>query len=130
MNNQQLRLALNWLEMDIDMAQNARAMVELLQDRLRGDRRQKRWWTKDWLLRRPIHGQYEALMAELSVENAAAFTNFLRIYLQMFQELLQVVGRMIMKNITWYRQSIEPGVRLAVTLRYLTTGGQLPGLDV
>ena len=127
MNNQQLRLALNWLELDIDMAQNTRAMVELLQDRLRGDRRQKRLWTKDWLRRRPIHGQYEALMAELSVENPAAFTNFLRIDLHMFQELLQVVGRMIMKNITWYRQSIEPGVRLAVTLQYLTTGGTATG---
>ena len=97
-------------------------MVELLEDRLRGDRRQKRWWTKDWLRRRPIHGQYDALMA--------AFKNFPRIDLQMFQELLQVVGRMIMKNITWYRQSIEPGVRLADTLRYLATGEQLPGLDV
>ena len=110
MNNQQLRLALNWFDLDIDIAQNARAMVELLEDRLRGDGRRKRWWTMDWLLRRPIHGQYEALMAELSVENPAAFNNFLRIDLQMFQELLQVVGRMIMKNITWYRQSIEPGV--------------------
>jgi len=78
MNNQQLRLALNWLDLDIDMAQNARAMVELLEDRLRGDRRQKRWWTRDWLLRRPIHGEYEALMAELSVENPAAFNNFVR----------------------------------------------------
>ena len=40
----------------------------------------------------------------------------------MFQELLQVVGPRIMKNTTWYRQSIDPGVRLAVTLRYLATG--------
>ena len=49
------------------------------EDRLRGDLRQKRWWTRDWLLRRPIHGQYEAHMAELIVKNPAAFKNFVRI---------------------------------------------------
>ena len=57
-------LAIYWLELDIDMAQNVRAMVELLEYERRGDQRQRRWWTRDWLLRRPVHGHYEALMAD------------------------------------------------------------------
>lgn len=122
MDNQQLQLAINWLELDIDMAQNAKAMVELLEDRRRAGRRQRRWWIRDWLLRRPIHGQYEALMAELCAENPAAYRNFVRIDPHMFQELLHVVGPRITKNTTWYRQSIDPGLKLAITLRYLATG--------
>lgn len=98
-------LAINWLELDIDMAQHARAVVELLDDRRRGDRRQRRWWTRDWLLRRPIHGQYEALMAGFCAENPSAFKNFVRIGPNMFQELLHVVGPRITKNTTRYRQT-------------------------
>ena len=122
MNNQQLKCAITWLGLDIDMAQNSRAVVELLEDRHRGDRRQRRWWTRDWLLRRPIHGQYEALIAELSAENPAAYKNFVRIDPYMFQELLHVVGPRITMKTTWYRQSIDPGLRLAITLRYLAKG--------
>ena len=60
-------------------------------------------------------------MAELRLENPAAFKNFVRVEQQMFQELLHVIGPRITKNNTWYRQSIYPGLRLAITLRYLDT---------
>ena len=38
MNHQQLQLAINWLGLDIDMVQNAKAVVELLEYVLRGSR--------------------------------------------------------------------------------------------
>ena len=47
---------------------------------------------------------------------------FVRIDPHMFQELLHVVGPRITKTTTWFRQSIDPGLRLAITLRYLATG--------
>jgi hypothetical protein len=37
MNGQQIELAINWLQLDIDIAQNAEAVVELLDDILRGN---------------------------------------------------------------------------------------------
>ena len=40
----------------------------------------------------------------------------------MFQELLHVLGERITKKRTWSRQTINPGLRLAITLRYLATG--------
>lgn len=122
MNNQQLKRAIAWLQLDVDMAHNLKAVADLLEYRRRGEQKQRRWWTRDWLLRRPIHGQYEALMAELCAENPAAYRNFVRLEPRMFQELLHIIGPRIGKNNTWYRQSIDPGLRLAITLRYLATG--------
>ena len=86
------------------------------------ERKQRGWWTRDWLLLRTIHGHYEALMAELRLENLEEFNNFVRVDVQIFQELLHVLGERITKKRTWSRQTIDPGLRLAITLRYLATG--------
>ena len=72
-------LAINWLDLDIDVVRNIRAVVELVEDRNGDNRRQRRWWTRDWILRRHIHGQYDALMAELIAENPGAYKKFVRI---------------------------------------------------
>ena len=37
------------------------------------------------------HGKFEALMAELRLENPEEFKNFVRVDVQMFQELLHAV---------------------------------------
>ena len=78
--------------------------------------------TRGWLLLRTMHGQYEALMAELRLENPEEFKNFVGANVQMIQELLHVLGERITKKRTWSRQTIDPGLRLAITLRYLATG--------
>ena len=61
-------------------------------------------------------------MAELRFEIPEAFENFVRVDVQMFQELLHVLGVRITTKKTWSRQTIDPGLRLAITLRYLATG--------
>ncbi len=60
-------------------------------------------------------------MAKLMAEVPAGFTNFTRSP-DMFHKLLQVVGPRITKNHTWFRQSINPDLKLAITLRFLATG--------
>jgi hypothetical protein len=42
-------------------------------------REYKRWWTRDWLLRRPLYGQHEALIAEMFAEDPASYKKFNRI---------------------------------------------------
>ena len=74
-------------------------MIDLLENTNR-EQKQRRWWTRDWLLLRAIHGQYEALMAELRLKNPETFKNFVRVDVQMFQELLHVLGERITKKIT------------------------------
>ena len=60
--------------------------------------RRRRWWVRPWLMRRPLYGQYETLMAELMREHHGDFKAFLRIEPEMFHELLQCVGPRIERN--------------------------------
>jgi len=65
-------------------------------------------------------------MRELRVEDQASFFNFLRMPPEMFDELLARIGPRIQKQDTRYRKALEPGLKLAVTIRHrlpLSFGG-------
>lgn len=47
-------------------------------------KRKKRLWARSWLLRRPLYGQYEKLMHELTSEDVSGYKNFLRMDPEMF----------------------------------------------
>ncbi len=51
-------------------------------------RRQRRWWCRPWLLRRPAFGQFENLMMELRIEDPASFQNFVWCEPAIFQEMV------------------------------------------
>jgi len=65
---------------------------------------------------------YNQLMVELRREDPASFQNFLRIQSEMFDELLARVGPRITKHDTNYRKALDPGTKLAATLRHLASG--------
>ena len=75
------------------------------------------------------YGQYDRLMAELRMEDVLSFFNFLRMQPEMFDELLNRVGPRIQKNDTLWRKSVEPGLKLAITLRHLAAGDKYPTLQ-
>ena len=103
--------------------QNQIKVVQILVDRQRMRRpRPRRYWVKPWLSRRLDYGHYDRLMRELEAEDVVSFRNFVRIDPTIFREVLQRVGPRIEKNDPWYRQSINPGCRLAITLCFLATG--------
>ena len=77
---------------------------------------------KPWLSRRLDYGHYDCLMRELEAEDVVSFRNFVRMDPAMFREVLQRVGPRIEKFDTWFRKSINPGCRLAITLHFLATG--------
>jgi hypothetical protein len=89
--------------------------------RKRGVRR-RLCWVKPWLLRRHHLGAYDGLMVELANEDIPGYVAFQRMAPDLFGELLAKVGPLIQKQDTIMRQSISPGARLAITLRYLATG--------
>ena len=72
--------------------------------------------------RRLDYGHYDHLMRELEAEHVVSFRNFVRMVPAMLKEVLQRVGPRIEKYDTWYRKSINPGCRLAITLHFLATG--------
>ncbi|XP_035828251.1 putative uncharacterized protein DDB_G0277255 [Aplysia californica] len=60
-------------------------------------------------------GQFEMLMAELQVEDVASFRNLLRGSPEFIQELLEKIVPTIHKASTFWGQSLEPDIKLAVT---------------
>jgi len=116
--HRRLRLAQALLQ--FDHQQNALVMQQVMAHRRQARRR--RWWTRPWLLRRPAFGQFEQLMSELQLEDPASFQNFLRFEPDMFQEMVDRLTPTIAGKDTNLRKSLEPGLKLAITLRYLATG--------
>jgi len=79
-------------------------------------------WVSPWLQRRPLQGDYDQLLVELNRETPGKYKKYLRIDNDTFQELLQRVAPALTKKTTSARKPLEPGLKLAVTLRYLATG--------
>ena len=67
---------------------------------------------------------YDQLMVELRSEDHSAFTYFLRMPPVMFDELLARVGPRLVKQYTFYRHPLDPGLKLALTLRHLASGNK------
>ena len=72
----------------------------------------RRYWLKNWIARRQTFGDYHNVMRELEAENPES----------MFRELLHRIEPRITKQTINMRIPLEPGVKLAITLRYLATG--------
>lgn len=71
---------------------------------------------------RPVLGQYEQLMALLEQHDMAGFKNYLRMDPAMFYEILERITPRIQKQNTSMKRALEPGMKLAATLRFLATG--------
>ena len=98
-----------------------RQQVDELQETIR-KRKRRTIWVRKWLARRPNLGQYARLVQELQQEDKRGFRNFLRFDYGVFQEILQRIEGRIKKQDTNYRKAISPGMKLAITLRYLASG--------
>ncbi len=92
-------------------------------------RRQRRWWCRPWLLRRPTFGQFENLIVELRIEDLASFQNFVRCESAMFQEMVDRLTPLICKLNTNYRKALDPGLKVAITLHYMSTGDSSKSLQ-
>ena len=61
-------------------------------------------------------------MKEMERESQGDFTNYMRMEPRMFHELLHRLSPRLTKQDTNYRRAHEPGLKLVITLRYMTTG--------
>ena len=93
--------------------------------RRRGQQPQRCWLRLD-SERSLRYGHFYRLMEELRQEEGDSFRNFLWMERAIIDELLHRIrsrpGARIAKQNTWYRLAIDPGLKLALTLRHLTTG--------
>ena len=120
-----LALALSLAELQVEMDEDD---ILLARMRMQGRRKKRRWWVRPWVLRRPLLGQYSRLMQELELEDEMAFKNFVRVEPAMFHELVQRLTPRIEKQVTNMRRPLEPGLKVAITLRYLASGNDYHSL--
>lgn len=114
------QVLVNYMHNDnVEMLAHARDLMQVEEEE---ERRPRRWWTRQWLLRRPFLGQYDALLQELRMEDQDAFAEFIRMDVGTFHELEARLGDHLTKKTTRLRQPVSPGLKLALTLRYLATG--------
>ena len=61
-------------------------------------------------------------MNELRQEDVASYANYVRMAPDVYDEILQRIAPRLEKQDTFWRKALTPGLKLAVTLRYLATG--------
>ena len=79
------------MQLEEDDAEYDLGLTQVLQQRRWRRRRRRiaprRFWGRQWILRRTDFGHYDGLMRELEAEDHEAFTNFLRVPPDMYREL-------------------------------------------
>ena len=88
----------------------------------RKSRQKRRVWVKPWLKRRQSLGVYETLLVELRLEDEYNYKNHLRMTSKNFEEIFQLIKDDIRKENTKMREPIPPRLKLAATIRFLSTG--------
>ena len=106
---------------DLDSSQNRPTRKR----KRRKERSPRSVWVKPWVGKRSELGAFDQLMVELANEDIPGYIGFQRMAPKVFNKLLNKVGPLIVRQKTALRHPISPGVRLAITLRYLATGKSL-----
>lgn len=82
----------------------------------------KRRWVKDWIRQREIENTAQNLIRDLRKEEDNSFKQFFRTSPDQFDILLELIRPVISKRDTHLRKAISADARLAITLRYLSSG--------
>ena len=94
----------------------------LMKRRCRSILKKRNVWVRSWVKNHQKFDVYHQLVRELRLADEASYTNFLRMDISTFDELLGLVSPLIRYKDTNMWCAIPPGERLAVTLRFLATG--------
>ncbi|XP_054745954.1 uncharacterized protein LOC129250345 [Anastrepha obliqua] len=92
-------------------------------------KRSKRQWIKERRKKKCDHGSLAFLSKELLVHDEQSYKNFLRISDAQFHYLLSLIADDIQRSDTSMRNAIPAAEKLAVTLRFLSTGESYVSLD-
>lgn len=100
------------------------AILNRRRRRRRERRRIGRVWVRPWIGRRMELGLYDRLMVELRNEDPRSFHNFMRMPSAMYDEIVQRLTPLLTKKTTNWRAPLEPGLKVALTLRHLASGAR------
>lgn len=96
----ELEIMIRLIDIEIILARRREGRQEQANRRRR---RRRQVWTREWLNRRVMFGQYDTLLHELNREDTRCYKNFLRVDADLFQEFVRRVGPQITKKTTNWR---------------------------
>jgi len=112
---------------------HARLLVEIAKVHVQSiepkPKKRRKEWVSPYLQRRVEYGHYHNLMSELAAESPELYKNFIRMPKEMFDEIVERVTPYIQKRRTFWRVPLDPGLRVAITLRFLATGNSYKSLQ-
>ena len=86
-------------------------------------------WVLPWILQREERGCYRTLLDELITTDIPGYRNFTRMEPAFFYLIEERITPHLRKPITNFRKPLEVGLKLAVTLRHLSTGESYTSLQ-
>ncbi|XP_071953022.1 uncharacterized protein [Antedon mediterranea] len=87
-------------------------------------------WVKPWIERRQLHhGAYYDLLKELEAEDIKRDKYFPHMDKSSFDDILEKITPLIKREDTHMRKAISPEERLALTLRFLTSGNTYQDME-
>lgn len=104
--------------------------VVVLSEELQSILRRSRVWVKNWVGRRDELGATATLFRELATEDPLDFKRHLRMSVEKFEELLQMVEPTIRRESSPMRKPLTPRQKLETTLRFLASGDSLQSLSL
>jgi hypothetical protein len=85
-------------------------------------RRARRWWVRPWLAMRVDYGWYDTLITQLEEQDPQEYKKMMRVEPEMFNELVERLDGRLRRPDTNCRKAISPGMKVAITLRYVACG--------
>ena len=83
--------------------------------KIKTKRRKRLCWVKPWIGRRQKMGVHNTLLRELQAEDTDSLQNFLRLDQNSFEELLNIVSPLILRQDTCLGEDIPPSDQLKFT---------------
>ena len=82
----------------------------------------RRWYVRPWIEEREVYGHYHQLLPQLHAMDPDTYRYYLRVDHGLFLQILERIKPHITRQDTNWKKALEPGLRLAITLRFLATG--------
>ena len=86
-------------------------------------------WVLPWILQREEKGYYRTILNEIITTDILGYRNFTRMEPAFFNLIEKRITPHLRKRITNFRKPVEVGLKLAVTLRHLSTGESYTSLQ-
>ena len=93
-----------------------------LEEEDKNRKRKRSVWVRPHLKRRRLQGHYDNLMQELAAEDPILYRNFIRLKKDLFNEIVERVRPYLERKESNFREPLDVGIQVAITLRFLATG--------